>query len=229
MEHPILFLNKLFEVFGAGDFAHAYPHVIYSWLAMVILVVLGKLATTGISMVPSGLQGALESVIDGLENFSMGIMGEDGRPFFPLICTLFLYIFLCNLMGLAPGLYSPTANLNTTASMAIVVFIVFQAIGIRRHGIKYIKHFMGPVWWMAPLMIPIEIIGHLARVLSLSFRLFGNIFAEELVLAILLTLAGKFLAPVVMLPLFVFNSFVQAFIFTILTIMYITGSLEEAH
>jgi len=229
MEHPILFLSKLFELFGLGDFAHHYPWVVYTWFAMLLLIVLGKLATAGLSLVPKGAQNVFESIVGGLEDFAISVMGEEGRVYFPLVCTLFLYIFLCNLMGLAPGIFSPTANLNTTASMAVVVFVVFQSIGIKKHGFKYIKHFLGPVWWLAPLIFPIELIGHLARVLSLSFRLFGNIFAEELILAILLMLAGKFLAPLPLMTLFMFNAFVQAFIFTMLTMMYIAGSIEEAH
>lgn len=229
MEHPILLVSKLFELFGLGHFAHEYPHVIYSWLIMLVLVVFGKLATAKIALVPKGAQNLFEPVIDGLESFMIGVTGEEGRPYFPLICTLFIYIFTCNLFGLLPGLFSPTANLNTTASMAIIVFFTFQAIGVKQHGFKYVKHFMGPVWWLTPLMIPIELIGHLARVLSLSFRLFGNIMAEDLVLAILMVLAGKFLAPFPMFFIFIFNSFVQAFIFTVLTMMYIAGSIEEAH
>lgn len=229
MEHPLLFLVMLFESIGLGDFAHHYPHVLNSWAIMILLVVLGKLATSNLQLVPSGVQNVFEPIVGGLENFMIETTGEAGRPYFPLICTLFLYIFIGNLFGLIPGLLSPTANLNTTASMAIVVFITFQAIGIRKHGFHYVKHFMGPVWWLAPLMIPIEVVGHLARVMSLSFRLFGNLMAEDLVMIILIGLAGKFFAPFPMFFLFMFNAFVQAFIFTMLTIMYITGSLEEAH
>lgn len=229
MEHPILFLNFLFEPLGLGDFAHHYPWVIYSWLIMLVLIVLAKLATASIKMIPTGAQNVFEPVIEGLENFMVDIMGEEGRPYFPLIATLFLYIFCMNLAGLVPGMFSSTANLNTTLSMALVVFVMTHYIGITRHGFKYVKHFMGPVWWLAPLMIPIEIISHLSRVLSLTFRLFGNIFAEELVLAILMMLAGWFLAPGILMFLFLFNSFVQAFIFTMLTMMYLAGAIEEAH
>lgn len=229
MDHPILFLVKLFEMIGLGDFAHHYPHVLNSWAIMILLVVFGKLATRNLKMVPEGVQNVFEPIVGGLEDFMVDVTGDRGRPYFPLICTLFLYIFIGNLFGLIPGLFSPTANLNTTLSMALVVFITFQAIGIQKHGFKYIKHFIGPVWWLAPLMIPIELVGHLARVLSLSFRLFGNLMAEDLVMIILIFLAGKFFAPFPLFFLFMFNAFVQAFIFTMLTIMYINGSLEESH
>ena len=229
MEHPILFLTKLMEMIGLGHFAHENPHVIHSWLFIVFLVVIGKLASGSVSMIPKGAQNLWEPIIEGLEDFMVNITGEEGRPYFPLVATLFLYIFLCNMAGLLPGLFSPTSNLNTTASMAIVVFFTTHYIGIKEHGAKYIKHFLGPIWWLSPLMLPIEIVSHLARVLSLSFRLFGNVMAEDLVLAIVMFLAGKFLAPFPLFFIFLFNSFVQAFIFTLLTMMYLGGALEEAH
>ena len=229
MEHPYLFLVKLFEAIGLGHFAHVYPHVIYSWLAIVLLIVFAVLATRKISMVPTKGQNFFEIVISGMEEFMVDITGEEGRWFFPIIATIFIYIAVCNLMGLVPGFYPPTASINTTVSCAIPVFIFTHYIGVKYHGIKYIKHFLGPVWWLAPLIFIIEIIGHFARVLSLTFRLFGNILGEELVVAILLILAGFFLAPLPMMILGIFTSFVQAFIFSLLSMMYIAGSLEEAH
>lgn len=229
MEHPILFLTKLMEMIGLGHFAHENPHVIHSWLFIVFLVVIGKLAAGSVSLIPKGAQNLWEPIIEGLEDFMVGITGEEGRPYFPLVATLFLYIFLCNMAGLLPGLFSPTSNLNTTASMALIVFFTTHYIGVKEHGVKYIKHFLGPIWWLSPLMLPIELVSHLARVLSLSFRLFGNVMAEDLVLAIVMFLAGKFLAPFPLFFIFLFNSFVQAFIFTLLTMMYLGGALEEAH
>ena len=103
------------------------------------------------------------------------------------------------MFGLIPGFFSPTANINTTLACALIVFVTTHIVGIKIHGAKYIKHFLGPIWWLAPLMLPIEIIGHLSRVLSLTLRLFGNIMGEDLVLAILLMLAGQFLAPLPMM------------------------------
>lgn len=229
MEHPYLFLSKLADLFHAHTLGHEWPHVLYSWAIIVILLVLGKLATRRVDMIPRGLYNLFEAVVGGLEEFMVTVTGEKGRTYFPLICTLFLYIFIGNLLGLVPGMFSPTANLNTTLSMALIVFITFQAVGIKEHGFGYIKHFMGPVWWLAPLMIPIEIIAHLARVMSLSFRLFGNIMAEDMLMIVVMMLAGKFFAPFPLFFLFMFNAFVQAFIFTMLTMMYIAGSLDEAH
>ena len=157
------------------------------------------------------------------------IMGEEGRPYFPLVFTLFIYILFMNWLGLVPGMFSPTANINTPLSMALVVFVATHIVGIKQHGFHYVKHFMGPVAALAPLMIIIEIIGHLARVLSLTFRLFGNILGEDLVVAILFFLAGMFLAPLPMMALGIFTCFVQAFIFSLLTMLYIAAALEEAH
>jgi F-type H+-transporting ATPase subunit a len=229
MEHPIFFVTKLFEAIGFGHFAHAYPHVTYTWLIMLLLILFSLLAVKSIKMVPEGGQNFFEVVISGIENFQVEVMGEHGRSMFPLIATLGLFIFLSNVLGLIPGFYSPTASINTTLACALIVFFTTHIIGVKYHGFKYIKHFLGPIWWMAPLMLPIEIIGHLSRVLSLTLRLFGNIMGEDLVLAILLLLAGKFLAPLPMMFLAVFTSFVQAFIFALLSMMYIAGSMEEGH
>ncbi|MBI5601720.1 MAG: F0F1 ATP synthase subunit A [Deltaproteobacteria bacterium] len=229
MEHPIFFITKLFESIGLGHFAHTYPHVTYTWLIMVLLIVFALLAVRSVKMIPEGGQNFFEVVISGIENFQVEVMGEHGRSMFPLIATLGLFIFFSNVMGLIPGFYSPTASINTTLACALIVFFTTHIVGIKFHGFKYIKHFLGPIWWMAPLMLPIEIIGHLSRVLSLTLRLFGNIMGEDLVLAILLLLAGKFLAPLPMMFLAVFTSFVQAFIFALLSMMYIAGSMEEGH
>lgn len=229
MEHPYLFLNTVFSWFGLELFAKKYPWVVYTWLVMIVLIVLAFVATRTLKLVPKGGQNFFEAMIGGLEDFMVDVMGEHGRPYFPLIGTLFLFIFTMNIWGLIPGQFGPTSNPNTTLAMALCVFLIFQTVGVMKHGPKYIKHFMGPVWWLAPLMIPIEIIGHLSRVLSLTFRLFGNILAEDLVLLVLFVLVGQFFIPLAIMPLFLFADFVQAFIFTMLTMMYIAGSLEEAH
>jgi len=225
MEHPILFLDLLTGAFNL----HIPPHVTYTWLIMLLLLGLGFLASRSVSLVPAGAQNVFELVIGGLEEFMVEITGEEGRSFFPFIATLFLFILTCNLMGLFPGFFSPTANINTPLSMALCTFVFTHYLGIRYHGVKYIKHFLGPIPWLAPLFFPIELIGHTARVLSLTLRLFGNIMGEYLFLAILLLLAGKFLAPLPMMFLAVFTSTVQAFIFTLLSMMYFAGSMEHAH
>jgi F-type H+-transporting ATPase subunit a len=225
MEHPILFLDLLTGAFNL----HVPPHVTYTWFVMLLLLGLGFLASRSISLVPAGAQNVFEMLVGSLEEFMVEITGEEGRAFFPFIATLFIFILTCNLMGLIPGFFSATANINTPLSMALCTFVFTHYLGVKYHGVKYIKHFLGPIPWLAPLFFPIEIIGHCARVLSLTLRLFGNIMGEDLVLAILLLLAGKFLAPLPMMFLAVFTSTVQAFIFTLLAMMYFAGSMEHAH
>lgn len=229
MEHPILFLVNLFEAFGLGEFAHHYPHVIYSWLVMLVLIVLFLVAVKGVSLIPSKGQNFLELLVGGIEDFTVDVAGEEIRRFFPVLATVFIYIFVCNLSGLVPGVYPPTASVNTTLSCALVVVVLTHIIGVMYHGPKYIKHFLGPIWWMAPIIMPIEMIGHLARILSLSIRLFGNIAGHELVLAILFFLAGAFFAPLPIMALGIFVSLVQAFVFFLLSVMYFSGAIEHAH
>ena len=229
MEHPFLWFVKLFEMIGLSHFAHAYPHVIYSWVVMIFLIIVFTIGTKGLSMIPTKGQNLLEVVISGMEDFMIDITGEEGRRQFPIIATVFIYILTCNLMGLVPGFFPPTANLNTTLSCALVVVFWTHVIGIQHHGAGYIKHFMGPMLAMAPLIFIIEVIGHTARLLSLSFRLFGNMVGHEIVLGILFMLAGLFFAPLPIMALGIFVSFIQAFVFFLLSIIYFTGSIEHAH
>ena len=229
MEHHYYFLVEIFSALGLGHFAHNNEHVIHSWFVMIVLIIGSIMLSRGIQMIPKKGQTFLELVVGGLEDFMVDITGPEGRAFFPFIATLFIYILTCNLLGLVPGFFSPTANLNTTLSMAICTFILTHIIGIKFHGAKYIKHFLGPVWALAPLMFIIELIGHFARVMSLSIRLFGNIFGKEKVLGILFALAGFALAPLPILFLGLLVSFIQALVFTLLSVVYFAGAMEEAH
>ena len=231
MEHPYLYLIKLLELFGprVGGFAHAYPHVIYSWFVMLLLIVLSAMAVKSIKLVPGPMQNLFEVIISGMEEFMVDLTGEEGRWLFPVLATVFLFIATCNLIGLIPGFLPPTASLNTTLSCALVVVVFTHVIGIKYHGAKYIKHFLGPVWWLAPLVFFIEIIGHLARIMSLSIRLFGNMMGHELVLAILFALVGALFLPLPIMALGIFVALVQAFVFFLLSIMYFQGAMEHAH
>ncbi len=216
--HPLLLLEN-----------HYIPaHVAYSWFVMALLSLLAFLATRRMDLYPGRLQNFMEVVIGGIDAFLTDTMGHEGRKFFPLIATLCLYILASNLIGIFPGFESPTANLNTTASMAITVFFMTHIIGVRVHGIKYLKQFMGPIWWLTPLMLPIELIGHLARPLSLTMRLFGNIKGEDIVLAVVLMLVPA-LVPLPVFVLMIFTSFIQTIVFMLLTMMYIAGATAEAH
>ena len=229
MEHPIFFIDKILSALGWGDFADHYRHLTHTWLVMVILIVSGFIFARNVQMIPKKGQNFLEIIIEKLEDFMVGITGPEGRLFFPYIATVFLFILVSNLIGLIPGFFSPTADINTTVGLAICTFVLTHAIGIKYHGVKYIKHFLGPIWWLIPLMVILELIGHFARVMSLSVRLFGNIYGKETVLSFLFMLAGFYLAPLPILFLGILVSFLQALVFTLLSIIYFTGAMEEAH
>ena len=229
MEHPYLFLPKILSLFGLEAWSYTWLHIIYAWLVMAILIVLGLAGTRKLTMVPGKVQNLCEVAVGGLEKFMVDVTGEEGRWLFPVAATIFLYVLVGNSLGLIPGFYPPTANLNTTLSCALIVFVLTHVIGIKYHGAKYIKHFLGPMWFMAPFFLFLETISHLARVLSLSFRLFGNMMGHELVLAILFALAGAFLAPLPIMFLGVLVALVQALVFFLLSVSYFAGAMQPAH
>jgi F-type H+-transporting ATPase subunit a len=229
--HPFLFLQFFREFLSPLAKYTTEPgidSILYAWLVMAILIVLSLLIKTNLKKTPGKLQNFMELFIGAIEKMISDNMGEKGKPFFPLIATLAFFILTSNLIGLIPGFYPPTANLNTTVACAIIVFITTHVVGIRQHGFSYVKHFLGPVWWLAPFMFFVEIIGHLSRPLSLSFRLFGNMNGHELILIIFFTLV-PFLVPLPMMLLGVLIAFLQSFVFMLLATIYIQGSLEEAH
>ena len=231
MEHPWLFLVKFCEMLGPGPahFAHEYPHVLYTWLVMLFLIAMGIIGGKSIQMIPGKAQNFFEVVVKGIEDFMVDVTGEEGRWLLPLAATIFIFIFISNLAGMVPTCFPPTASINTTLGCALVVFCFTHILGFKYHGANYYKHFLGPVWWMIPIILPIELIGHFARILSLTFRLFGNMMGHELVLTILFILAGAFFAPLPIMALGVFVALVQAFVFFLLSIMYFTGAMEHAH
>jgi F-type H+-transporting ATPase subunit a len=229
MIHPILFLQFFRELLAPLHISTAGADAIaYTWLIIIMLALLSVLATKALTAVPGGLQNFMEVIIGGIENMIVETMGEHGRPFFPLIATLAIFVLVSNLIGLVPGFFPPTANINTTAACAVVVFVTTHVVGVKEHGFKYIKHFMGPILWLAPMMFFIEVIGHFSRVISLTLRLFGNMNGHELVLMIFFGLA-PFLVPLPMMMMGVLVSFIQAFVFMLLAMIYIQGSLEHAH
>jgi len=218
MLHPFMFLeNDFFSV-----------HVTHTWFIMLLLIVVSYLATRRLSIYPGKFQNVMEIVIGGLDTFITDLMGPEGRKFFPLVATIFLFILIGNLLGKVPGFESPTGNWNTTLAMALIVFIVYQSVGIWTHGFKYIKHFMGPVWWLSPLMFLIEIISHFVRILSLSVRLFGNMTGGHIAVCVLFFLA-PFLIPSAMTGLELLVGVIQTMVFVILTLSYLMGAVEEAH
>ncbi|MBE7414763.1 MAG: F0F1 ATP synthase subunit A [Deltaproteobacteria bacterium] len=207
-----------------------HAHTAFMIYITIGLAIFSLLLARRLALVPGRVQSIVELTVTSFEGMVDETMGHKGRKYFPFIMTFAIFIFISNLLGMIPGLLPPTANLNTTAALALIVFVATHVIGIKEHGLKYFKHFTGPVWWLMPLMIPIEIIGHLARPVSLSLRLFGNIMGHEQVVAVLLILmplAYPLLAFSTVLGVLVI--FIQAFIFALLSMMYIGGALEEAH
>jgi F-type H+-transporting ATPase subunit a len=229
MEHPVMLLTWVLEKLGLGHFAHAYPHLTHTWLFAIILLILGYFAARKTTMIPGTLQSVFELIVDAMWNFQESVMGKRGMIFFPLTTTLIVFVFFCNINGLIPGSFAPTSNLNTTLAYAIMIVALTHIMGFWVHGIKYIKHFMGPSPIMAPIMFPVEIVSHAARVVSLSFRLFGNILGEDLVIAILLMLAGQYFLPLPMMFLALFTGLLQAFIISLLAMIYISEAMEGDH
>ncbi len=240
MEHPILFISLILEMLGLpvphGPVGHTIleqlcaPYMTYTWMVMAFLVIVSKLTLGNLEMIPGSGQNFWEIVIGGMDDFFADNMGREMTDkLFPMIATFALYIAVANLIGLIPGFMSPTASINTTLALTIIVWITHHIVGIRAHGISYYKHFIGPMWWLIPLMLPIEIISNLARLLSLSIRLFGNIMAKEVLLGILFALAGAFFAPLPIMLLGVLVSLVQAMVFVLLTVVYISQAQEHAH
>ena len=176
------------------------------------------------------LRNLFEIILSFLVNLAEDIIGHKAKTYIPLLATCFIFILCMNLLGLIPGFLPPTDKMNITVGLAVVIFLSTHYYGVREHGIAYFKHFLGPVWWMAPIMLPIEIVSHLARPLSLSLRLFGNITGDHLVVGIFLGLV-PFVVPSIFYGLGVFVSFMQAFIFTVLSMIYISGAVahEEEH
>lgn len=195
---------------------------------VLLLAVLSFLATRRMQVYPGRLQNVMEVVVGGLHGQLVDTMGDHGKKFFPLIATLFIFILTANLIGIIPGFESPTANINTNLAMALVVFFSTHVVGVWTHGLKYLKQFIGPVWWLIPLMLPIEVISHLSRPLSLTFRLFGNIAGEDIVLLVVLLLV-PLIVPLPIMILMIFTSIVQSLVFMLLAMMYIGGAMEEAH
>ncbi len=201
-------------------------YLIFTWFMMLVIIVLALVARSSLKLMPTGFQNVVEAVVYGFYNFVEEILGEkEAKKHFPLLATLGIFIFFSNIVELVPGFIPPTSSWNTTISMAIIVFIYYQYIGIKTHGFKYVKHFLGPVWWLIPLMMPVEIIGHFARILSLSVRLFGNIGGDDILLAVLFFLA-PWLIPLPVMALVLLAAVIQSFIFPLLSTLYIADALS---
>lgn len=229
LPHPFLLSTALhMDTITIGGQVIDIKHVFYTWLAMAILFTAGFLVRRNITMVPGKLQNFFEVVIGELEEFVVSNCGNDGRIIFPVLGALFMFILTMNFLGLMPGCDAPTANINTNIGMALFIFCYYNYQGMKRWGVGYIKHFMGPKAWLAPLMLPIELVSHLARPLSLTLRLFGNIRGEEIVILLFFVLA-PLAGTLPIYFLFLLGKTMQAFIFFMLSMFYLKGAMEHAH
>jgi len=227
---PLAFLLSLFGI-KSQDPAHLVPdYLVIALLVAIILVLVLGLSARRLSIVPSKRQSVLEILFQAFESLTMDTIGPEGKKYIPVLGTVGLFIFSCNMIGLVPGFMSPTSKLNVTVGCALVVFFYYHWQGIKSHKLKYFKNFMGPIPALAPLMIPIEIISHFSRPVSLSMRLFGNIFAEELLIVIMISIIPFFL-PLPFMAVAIFTASIQAFVFVLLACIYIAGAVahEEEH
>lgn len=214
-----------------------YPnHVVMTVIVAVLLVVLGGVASMQLkaagenAVVPEGkltYRNFFDIMAEKLYALCESTLGEeDAKAYFPVVGTLFIFIFFSNLFGLIPGFLPSTDNINTTLAVGVFVFIFYNIQGFRAHGLGYLKHFMGPVWYLAPLMFVIEVVSHVFRPFSLALRLRGNIQGDHVVLGVMSSLV-PYLVPVIFMVLGLFVALVQAFVFCLLTMVYI--SLSTAH
>ena len=246
LEHPLWIVDAVNALLGplvvaAGDavgYHFTGHHPIPNYMVMILLIVagvtaLGLLLRSRLSVEnPGKLQIVLEDGIRALQGLLTSWIGPQGARFLPLIATLGLFILIANYMGLVPGLMAPTSSINVTLGLALTTWVYYHVQGVKAQGLwPYLKHFAVPPGapvLMAPLMLVIELISHLARVMSLSLRLFGNIFGEELVILILFTII-PFLIPLPMMFLGLITGGLQAFIFVLLSIIYLQGAVAVEH
>jgi F-type H+-transporting ATPase subunit a len=244
LEHSLWIVDAFNRVFGppvaallglAGIKVADPLHLIPDFLVMVffvavLLIILLGLASRKPALVPRGRQNIAEMIVQMFEGLIVDTVGPEGRKYLPVVATVGLFVFGCNMIGLIPGFMSPTSKLNVTLGCALVVFFYYHAQGVRAQGLKYFKHFMGPIPALAPLMIPIEVISHFSRPVSLSMRLFGNIFAEELLIVIMASIIPVLL-PLPFMAVAIFTSLIQSFVFVLLSCIYIAGAVahEEEH
>jgi len=233
-------LNHLFAgpVTGLLQALHIHPEYpqapITNAFAMQLLVFLFLVAVFALMRTrlsvdnPGGLQHVFEGAHGFVEGQSQEIIGHHSERYTPFLMTLTFFILISNLLGLIPGFESPTAVPVVPLGCAVCAFVYYQSQGFRQHGVAYLKHFMGPMWWLAIIMIPIEIISHLARMLSLTVRLYANMFAGDMVTWVFFSLV-PIGVPIIFLGLHLGVSLLQTYIFILLTMVYLSGAVAEEH
>jgi len=238
------------NVYGPLEHAYHVPPVLQAAVLAALLIFAGaslvrrQLASSGGGVVPDEgvtLRNALEVVVEGLAGLARDMIGEDWKRYFPIVGTIFVFILVSNVLGLIPGVGGSTSNVNTTTAWAIISFVVYNAVGIHKHGVWYINQFLGPSFFelhlfgrhihvraLAPLFLPLELILHLARIVTLSVRLLANMFADHTVVGVWITLV-PIAVPAVFMGLGLLVAVLQAFVFSLLTMIYIGQALEEPH
>jgi len=198
--------------------------LVFAFLILIFLLVRSRLSVDK--------PGALQHIFEGAHGFVQGqsheIIGHHSEGFTPFLMALGFFILMCNLIGLIPGFESPTAVPVVPLGCAICAFVYYQAQGFKHAGVGYLKHFLGPVWWLAWLMLPIELISHFARMLSLTIRLYANMFAGDMVTLVFFSLV-PIGVPILFLGLHIFVSLLQTYIFVLLTTVYVAGAVAEEH
>ncbi len=198
--------------------------IVFSFLLIMFLLVRSRLSVES----PGALQHAFEGVEGFIKGQSEEIIGHHSEGYTPFLAALFFFILFCNLIGVIPGFESPTAVPIVPLGCAICAFVYYQVQGFKHAGIGYLKHFAGPMPALAPLMVPIELISHLARVLSLTIRLFANMFAGDMVTLVFFSLV-PIGVPIIFLGLHIGVSLLQTYIFVLLTTVYLQGAVSEEH
>ena len=224
-------MPELFTFFGLVTHDKTFIYTVHMLLSVGLALFIVRMAMSNLKVVPTGSQNLMEAYLDGVLQMGTDVMGKShARKYLPLVATIGLFVGIANLIGVIPGFEAPTAFLEMPLALAITVFVYYNYVGIRAHGvIKYFKHFLGPVWWLYWLMFPIEIVSHFSRLVSLSFRLFGNVKGDDMFLMVILMLA-PWLLPMIPFALLTFMAFLQAFIFMMLTYVYLGGAIAvEEH
>ncbi len=213
-----------FTIFGFS-FTVNIVTVIMSWLIMGFLMLISIIIFKTASIIPNTLQTILEPLIEGFDNLIKDTLETDDRKYYALITALFMFLFLCDLIGIIPGCEEPTKDLNTPLGYGIMGFIIAHYSGIRVKGLKkYLSEYLEPFFIMAPL----NVIGELAKIISISFRLFGNIMGGSIIIAVVSHLVHNLVLPPFLYAFFgIFDGTIQAFVFTMLTLVYITLQVKE--
>lgn len=197
--------------------------VMTTWGIMLVFTVVAWLSARRLKLFPGTFQTALENIVVTIDEAILAVAPEHGRQIMPFIATLWLFLIVANLIGLIPGLDSPTRDLSVTSALAVLVFLSVHWFGIKTQGLKkYLHHYLSP----SPILLPFHIISEFTRTLALAIRLFGNMMSLEMAAMLILLVAG-FLAPVPILMLHIIEALVQAYIFGMLALIYLAGAIQS--